>query len=95
MPALAEDAQELVETTLFPPGRSLLVRRRGALADAVLALNFAAERAVIEDPRGRWRVMLDSWAPEFAGPSPWALPPETEDRLALGPWHAALLVRYG
>ncbi|HEY3448039.1 MAG TPA: malto-oligosyltrehalose trehalohydrolase [Myxococcales bacterium] len=93
VPSLAEDAQETVETTLFPPGRSLLVRRRGALADAILALNLSPERVAIEEPRGRWRVALDSWAPEFAGPSSWALTTEVEDRLVLGPWHAALLVR--
>jgi DNA repair protein RadC len=39
----------------------------------------------IDEPRGRWRVLLDSWAPEFAGPSAWAQPAQIEDRLTLGP----------
>ncbi|MBI5542762.1 MAG: malto-oligosyltrehalose trehalohydrolase [Deltaproteobacteria bacterium] len=91
LPALAEDRQDRVSATLFPPHRVLVIRRKAELSQALLVLNFAPERACVQAPEGRWRVELDSWDPTFAARNRWALQGVAE-RIELGPWHAALLV---
>jgi maltooligosyltrehalose trehalohydrolase len=63
---------------------------------ALLVLHFASEtgRGALTLPEGSWRVLLDSWLPELAGPSEWALPSgELSGAINLGPWHAALLLK--
>jgi maltooligosyltrehalose trehalohydrolase len=79
-------------TTEIQAGKTLLVRRKGTSADALLVLRFEPGAGKLSLPIGRWHVELDAWAPELGGASRHALPAsELSGRIAVGPWHAALL----
>lgn len=66
VPALARLSKEDTEVTEFDS--VILVRRRSAEGDALLAFNFSEEEKALAPPEGDWRKILDSAGERWDGP---------------------------